>query len=49
MRSSTGNWARRSSTAPDTRLRRAVIIERSMHDDWLSNAYLVADEPGGTA
>jgi len=24
-----------------------VIIERSMSDDWLSNAYLVADEPGG--
>jgi hydroxyacylglutathione hydrolase len=26
-----------------------VIIERSMHPSWLSNAYLVADEPGGTA
>jgi hydroxyacylglutathione hydrolase len=26
-----------------------VLIERSMHPDWLSNAYLVADEPGGTA
>jgi hydroxyacylglutathione hydrolase len=26
-----------------------VIVERSMHPDWLSNAYLVADEPGGTA
>ena len=25
----------------------AVIIERSMHPDWLSNAYLVADEPSG--
>jgi glyoxylase-like metal-dependent hydrolase (beta-lactamase superfamily II) len=24
-----------------------VIIERSMHDGWLSNAYLVADEEGG--
>jgi len=24
-----------------------VIIERSMADEWLSNAYLVADEPGG--
>ena len=24
-----------------------VIVERSMHPDWLSNAYLVADEPGG--
>jgi glyoxylase-like metal-dependent hydrolase (beta-lactamase superfamily II) len=24
-----------------------VIVERSMHDQWLSNAYLVADEPGG--
>ena len=24
-----------------------MIIERSMHPDWLSNAYLVADEPGG--
>jgi hydroxyacylglutathione hydrolase len=26
-----------------------VIVERSMHAEWLSNAYLVADEPGGTA
>jgi hydroxyacylglutathione hydrolase len=26
-----------------------VLIERSMHPQWLSNAYLVADEPGGTA
>jgi len=26
-----------------------VIVERSMHPDWLSNAYLVADEPGGQA
>jgi hydroxyacylglutathione hydrolase len=26
-----------------------MIIERSTHPDWLSNAYLVADEPGGTA
>jgi glyoxylase-like metal-dependent hydrolase (beta-lactamase superfamily II) len=26
-----------------------VLIERSMHPGWLSNAYLVADEPGGTA
>ena len=25
----------------------AVIVERSMHPQWLSNAYLVADEPGG--
>jgi len=25
-----------------------VIVERSMHDAWLSNAYLVADEQGGT-
>jgi hydroxyacylglutathione hydrolase len=25
-----------------------VIVERSMSDEWLSNAYLVADEPGGT-
>jgi len=25
----------------------AVIVERSMHPDWLSNAYLVADGPGG--
>jgi hydroxyacylglutathione hydrolase len=25
-----------------------VIVERSMHPGWLSNAYLVADEPGGT-
>ena len=26
-----------------------MIVERSMHPDWLSNAYLVADEPGGAA
>jgi glyoxylase-like metal-dependent hydrolase (beta-lactamase superfamily II) len=26
-----------------------VIVERSMHPEWLSNAYLVADEPGGRA
>ncbi len=26
-----------------------MLVERSMHPDWLSNAYLVADEPGGTA
>jgi hydroxyacylglutathione hydrolase len=26
-----------------------VLIERSMDPGWLSNAYLVADEPGGTA
>src|SRR3712207_5760168 len=24
-----------------------VIVESSMHPEWLSNAYLVADEPGG--
>ena len=24
-----------------------MIVERSMHPEWLSNAYLVADEPGG--
>jgi hydroxyacylglutathione hydrolase len=26
-----------------------MLIERSMHPRWLSNAYLVADAPGGTA
>jgi hydroxyacylglutathione hydrolase len=26
-----------------------VIVERSMDESWLSNAYLVADRPGGTA
>lgn len=26
-----------------------MIIERSMHTSWLSNTYLVADEPGGKA
>ena len=26
---------------------RPVIVERSMQEQWLSNAYLVADEPGG--
>ena len=25
-----------------------MIVERSMHADWLSNAYLIGDEPGGT-
>jgi hydroxyacylglutathione hydrolase len=25
-----------------------VIVERSMHPDWLSNAYLIGDEEGGT-
>ena len=24
-----------------------MIVERTMHPDWLSNAYLVGDEPGG--
>jgi hydroxyacylglutathione hydrolase len=26
-----------------------MIVERSMHPEWLSNAYLVADHPGGDA
>jgi len=26
-----------------------VIVERSMHPEWLSNAYLVADQAGGNA
>jgi len=26
-----------------------VILERSLHPAWLSNAYLLGDEPGGTA
>jgi hydroxyacylglutathione hydrolase len=26
-----------------------VLIERSMHPGWLSNAYVVGDQPGGTA
>jgi hydroxyacylglutathione hydrolase len=26
-----------------------VLVERSMHPDWLSNAYLVADQEGGSA
>ncbi len=26
-----------------------MILERSLHPDWLSNTYLVADEPGGQA
>ncbi len=30
-----------------TKLRDTMIVERSMHSGWLSNAYLVADEPGG--
>jgi hydroxyacylglutathione hydrolase len=27
---------------------RAMILERSMHPEWLSNAYLLGDEPGGS-
>ena len=26
-----------------------MIVERSMHESWLSNAFLLADEPGGIA
>ena len=26
-----------------------MLVERSLHPEWLSNAYLVADEEGGTA
>ena len=26
-----------------------MLIERAMHEVWLSNTYVVADEPGGTA
>ena len=26
-----------------------MIVERSMNDDFLSNTYVVADEPGGHA
>ena len=26
-----------------------LIVERSMHPSWLSNAFVLADEPGGTA
>jgi hydroxyacylglutathione hydrolase len=26
-----------------------MLVHRSMHPEWLSNAYLVGDEPGGTA
>jgi hydroxyacylglutathione hydrolase len=26
-----------------------MLVERSMHPDWLSNSYVVADERGGTA
>src|SRR3954449_1769169 len=47
-RSSTGYSDRRrawSTAAQD--MVRLVIVERSMHDQWLSNAYLVADEQDG--
>jgi hydroxyacylglutathione hydrolase len=27
----------------------AVLVERNMHPDWLSNAYVLADREGGTA
>ena len=26
-----------------------MLVERSMHPEWLSNAYVVADREGGTA
>jgi hydroxyacylglutathione hydrolase len=39
--------ADRQPTKPDTLP--AVIVERSMHEGWLSNTYLVADELGGSA
>jgi len=26
-----------------------MLVERSLHPSWLSNAYLVGDEPGGAA
>ena len=26
-----------------------MLVERSMHHEWLSNAYVIADAPGGTA
>jgi len=26
-----------------------MLVARSMHDQWLSNAYVLGDEPGGTA
>ena len=39
----------KSYRAAATRYGSTVLIERSMSPDWLSNAYLVADEPGGTA
>ena len=26
-----------------------MLVERSMHPEWLSNAYVIADAPGGTA
>ena len=26
-----------------------MIVERSLHPSWLSNAYLIGDKPGGTA
>src|SRR4051794_41931110 len=32
---------------PTTRKVRPMIVESSMHPEWLSNAYVVADEPGG--
>src|SRR3712207_2825880 len=36
-------------STPDTLPRKVapMIVESSMHPQWLSNAYLVADEPGG--
>src|SRR4030081_126791 len=39
---------RRCPRAPATRVA-PMILERSMHDQFLSNTYVVADENGGTA
>src|SRR5581483_4623271 len=40
----------RPGSVPDRDHRACVVIvERSMDDSWLSNTYVVADEPGGHA
>ena len=48
MRSNTGNSRRSCVHEADTGFGPAMIVERSMQQEWLSNAYLVGDEPGGT-
>jgi glyoxylase-like metal-dependent hydrolase (beta-lactamase superfamily II) len=44
-----GHQAHRSSSSGCGTTLPTMVVRRSMHPGWLSNAYLVYDEPGGTA